>query len=352
MLQVTVFVCHCAACSYYLLAARHPKSKEGDTWLGTVFPDFRQESLWTRYVVSMYWSIVTLTTVGYGDIHPVNRGEMIFDIFYMLLNLALTAYIIGNMTNLITRLTARTRNYVSLSLIVLHCFSYSHLLQCSKVIIIPRSLTVQVHVVKSVFETWKSSPNIIVSVIRCILVHVDFGGELGENCFWSDWVCVSVTRCKRWWSFRRGIICQPSFRSKWSPMSSSSSKQRACNTKGPLPLSPRPFAHLLRSVFFFVPWIMFTSSKGLLIISVLSWCAYLLTFSAWLYWLYSGSFKIFVPCRKFDSTFDPVSNTLWLKFSMEWRCQKWRLNSFLLVRILYWKTRLPLSFTLLSTAQR
>uniref|UniRef100_A0A7I4BW52 Uncharacterized protein n=1 Tax=Physcomitrium patens TaxID=3218 RepID=A0A7I4BW52_PHYPA len=109
--QVTVFVCHFAACSYYLLAARHPASKEADTWLGAVLPNFKEESLWARYVTSMYWSITTLATVGYGDLHPVNRGEMIFTILYMLLNLALTAYIIGNMTNLITRLTARTRDY-------------------------------------------------------------------------------------------------------------------------------------------------------------------------------------------------------------------------------------------------
>uniref|UniRef100_A0A7I4E6D0 Uncharacterized protein n=1 Tax=Physcomitrium patens TaxID=3218 RepID=A0A7I4E6D0_PHYPA len=109
---VTVFTCHCAACSYYLLAARHPKSKESETWLGSALPGFREESLWTRYVTSMYWSITTLTTVGYGDLHPVNRGEMIYDIFYMLLNLALTSYIIGNMTNLIIHVTARTRDYL------------------------------------------------------------------------------------------------------------------------------------------------------------------------------------------------------------------------------------------------
>jgi hypothetical protein len=118
VLQVTVFVCHCAACSYYLLAARYPRSKQDDTWIGNVLPNFRDETLWSRYVVSMYWSITTLTTVGYGDLHPVNRGEMIYDIFYMLLNLALTAYIIGNMTNLITRLTSRTREYVSRSRII------------------------------------------------------------------------------------------------------------------------------------------------------------------------------------------------------------------------------------------
>ncbi|KAG0564310.1 hypothetical protein M758_8G096200 [Ceratodon purpureus] len=108
---VTVFVCHCAACFYYLLAARHPRSEEAETWLGATLPNFREESLWTRYVTSIYWSITTLTTVGYGDLHPVNKGEMVYDIFFMLMNLALTAYIIGNMTNLITQLTARTRAY-------------------------------------------------------------------------------------------------------------------------------------------------------------------------------------------------------------------------------------------------
>ncbi|CAM6027486.1 unnamed protein product, partial [Sphagnum balticum] len=108
---VTIFVCHCAACFYYLLAVTYPESKSNETWLGSILPDFRQENLWTLYITSIYWSITTLTTVGYGDLHPVNEREMIFDSFFMLLNLALTAYIIGNMTILITRVTHRTRQY-------------------------------------------------------------------------------------------------------------------------------------------------------------------------------------------------------------------------------------------------
>ncbi|KAH9543310.1 hypothetical protein CY35_13G058000 [Sphagnum magellanicum] len=108
---VTLFVCHCAACCYYLLAARKPLSEESDTWLGQQLPDFRDESLWICYVTSIYWTITTLTTVGYGDLHPVNKGEMIYDICFMLFNLALTAYIIGNMTNLITHITSRTQKY-------------------------------------------------------------------------------------------------------------------------------------------------------------------------------------------------------------------------------------------------
>lgn len=75
--------------------------------------NFLDQSLWIRYVTSIYWSITTLTTVGYGDLHPVNTREMVFDIFYMLFNLGLTAYLIGNMTNLVVHGTSRTRKFVS-----------------------------------------------------------------------------------------------------------------------------------------------------------------------------------------------------------------------------------------------
>ncbi|KAG6499005.1 hypothetical protein ZIOFF_038761 [Zingiber officinale] len=81
------------------------------TWIGASMPDFHKRGLWIRYVTSMYWSITTLTTVGYGDLHAENTGEMIFDIFYMLFNLGLTTYLIRNMTNLVVHGTSRTRRY-------------------------------------------------------------------------------------------------------------------------------------------------------------------------------------------------------------------------------------------------
>ncbi|XP_058101102.1 potassium channel KAT3-like isoform X3 [Magnolia sinica] len=110
LVSVTLFAVHCAACLNYLIADRYPNPNR--TWIGAVMPDFKEKSLRIRYVMAMYWSITTLTTTGYGDLHAENPGEMLFDIFYMLFNLGLTAYLIGNMTNLVVHGTSRTRNFV------------------------------------------------------------------------------------------------------------------------------------------------------------------------------------------------------------------------------------------------
>ncbi|XP_059635050.1 potassium channel AKT1-like [Cornus florida] len=109
LIFVTLFAVHCAGCFYYLLAAHYPDPTK--TWIGAAMENFHQQSIWIRYVTSMYWSITTLTTVGYGDLHPQNTREMVFDIFYMLFNLGMTAYLIGNMTNLVVHGTSRTRKF-------------------------------------------------------------------------------------------------------------------------------------------------------------------------------------------------------------------------------------------------
>ncbi|KAK8660541.1 hypothetical protein V6N13_051465 [Hibiscus sabdariffa] len=108
LICVTIFAVHCAGCFFYRIAAKY--HDPGRTWLSDSLGDnFHEQSLSVRYVTSIYWSITTLTTVGYGDLHPVNTPEKIFDTFYMLFNLGLTAYLIGNMTNLVVHGTSRTR---------------------------------------------------------------------------------------------------------------------------------------------------------------------------------------------------------------------------------------------------
>jgi CRP-like cAMP-binding protein len=99
---------HSAGCFFYLIASRYKSHRQ--TWIGSHW-SLNKISLWDRYVTSIYWSITTLSGVGYGDLHPENTEEMMFDIIYMLFNLGLIAYLIGNMTDLLVEESSRTRRF-------------------------------------------------------------------------------------------------------------------------------------------------------------------------------------------------------------------------------------------------
>ncbi|XP_054786421.1 potassium channel SKOR-like [Prosopis cineraria] len=109
LLVVELYCTHTAACIFYYLATTLPPSNEGYTWIGSLkmgdysYSDFRHINLWKRYVTSLYFAIVTMATVGYGDIHAVNVREMIFVMIYVSFDMILGAYLLGNMTALIVR---------------------------------------------------------------------------------------------------------------------------------------------------------------------------------------------------------------------------------------------------------
>ena len=48
-----------------------------------------------RYFISLYWSMTTFSTNGYGDFTSQNEAEVVWSICYMMWNLGLSAYILG-----------------------------------------------------------------------------------------------------------------------------------------------------------------------------------------------------------------------------------------------------------------
>ncbi|KAK9278551.1 hypothetical protein L1049_028122 [Liquidambar formosana] len=109
LLVVELYCTHTAACIFYYLATTLPPSKEGYTWIGSLkmgdysYSHFRDIDLWKRYITSLYFAIVTMATVGYGEIHAVNVREMIFIMIYVSFDMILGAYLLGNMTALIVK---------------------------------------------------------------------------------------------------------------------------------------------------------------------------------------------------------------------------------------------------------
>lgn len=59
------------------------------------------DTLNSTYVLSLYWSVTTMLTVGYGDIVPYNNLEKIFTMFTMLLGCCLFAYVMSSIGGLV-----------------------------------------------------------------------------------------------------------------------------------------------------------------------------------------------------------------------------------------------------------
>ena len=93
-----------------------------NTWLGS---DIRTLSEFERYVTSLYWSVVTFTTVGYGDFSPVHPIEQIFGVVYMILNVVIMAWVIGSITLLIVKNDEKTGLYRE-TIHVLHKYAALH----------------------------------------------------------------------------------------------------------------------------------------------------------------------------------------------------------------------------------
>jgi hypothetical protein len=60
--------------------------------LGTIVYKFLEGWTWIQ---SFYFSIITLSTVGYGDLHPTTEISRLFTAFYILLGVAIALSALG-----------------------------------------------------------------------------------------------------------------------------------------------------------------------------------------------------------------------------------------------------------------
>ena len=109
-LLIVVFgVSHWLACAWYYLG---DDDGEGGTlmdaegnlargWVVRYFGGKSNADGWDRYIASYYWALMTVTTVGYGDIYPETNAER----SYVVIAMAIGGVVFG----LVRRRGNRTR---------------------------------------------------------------------------------------------------------------------------------------------------------------------------------------------------------------------------------------------------
>ena len=56
------------------------------------------------YIISMYWTITTMSTVGYGDISGVNNHERIYCAMIMIIGVTFFSYVNGAVASLLSNM--------------------------------------------------------------------------------------------------------------------------------------------------------------------------------------------------------------------------------------------------------
>jgi len=107
-----LFMCHLCSCFWIIIASLDENVLANEfegTWLASYYPSYKQPI--DIYMISFYWTITTITTVGYGDISGTNIPEMIFCCFVMLIGVIAFGFANGTLASIMTNYDNKSGNY-------------------------------------------------------------------------------------------------------------------------------------------------------------------------------------------------------------------------------------------------
>ena len=106
-LAVLVYAAHWFSCCFFALGDM--ARSDDEFWANGVGLD--GFGIGTNYLAAVYWSIMTLTTVGYGDVSAINNQQRLLGIFAMICGALLFSYGVSHVVNIVDDLRADTKEF-------------------------------------------------------------------------------------------------------------------------------------------------------------------------------------------------------------------------------------------------
>lgn len=111
---LTIVVAHWLACLWHMTVNIEAVPVNWVTNYGDPANPNEELSTAEVYIVALYWAVMTMSTIGYGDVTPVTTAERITATFGMFIGSSIFAYIVGAVTSTVAAMGLRQTQFYEL----------------------------------------------------------------------------------------------------------------------------------------------------------------------------------------------------------------------------------------------